>query len=44
MASAPEKLQAFLGKAIGDFGAAVSARETARGNGDPTDLIDRSQR
>ena len=25
MASSPEKLQAFLGKAIGDFGAAVSA-------------------
>ena len=54
MASAPEKLQAFLGKAIGDFGAAVSAvlmligdelglyRELAKGELTPAELAQRT--
>ena len=54
MASAPEKLQAFLGKAIGDFGAAVSAvlmligdelglyRELAKGKLTPAELAQRT--
>ena len=54
MASAPEKLQAFLGKAIGDFGAAVSAvlmligdelglyRELAKGKLTPVELAQRT--
>jgi SAM-dependent methyltransferase len=54
MASSPEKLQAFLGKAIGDFGAAVSAvlmligdelglyRELAKGRLTPAELAQRT--
>jgi len=54
MPSAPEKLQAFLGKAIGDFGAAVSAvlmligdelglyRELAKGKLTPAELAQRT--
>ena len=54
MASAPEKLQAFLGKAIGDYGAAVSAvlmligdelglyRELAKGKLTPAELAQRT--
>ena len=54
MAPAPEKLQAFLGKAIGDFGAAVSAvlmligdelglyRELAKGKLTPAELAQRT--
>jgi hypothetical protein len=54
MAAAPEKLQAFLGKAIGDYGAAVSAaliligdelglyRELAKGKLTPAELAQRT--
>ena len=54
MASNPEQLQAFLGKAIGDFGAAISAvliligdelglyRELAQGRLTPTELAQRT--
>jgi SAM-dependent methyltransferase len=54
MASAPEKLQAFLGKAVGDYGAAISAvliligdelglyRELAKGKLAPAELAQRT--
>src|SRR5271165_1437692 len=54
VASGPKKLQAFLGKAVGDFGAAVSAvlmligdelglyRELAKGKLTPAELAQRT--
>ena len=54
MAANPEQLQAFLGKAVGDFGAAISAvliligdelglyRELAKGRLTPAELAQRT--